>query len=44
MSSECWGRRARRCCDEKEELMSVTRTTVEETMRRLEAGDWEALG
>jgi hypothetical protein len=24
--------------------MSVTRTTVEETMRKLEAGDWEALG
>jgi hypothetical protein len=24
--------------------MSVTRTTIEETMRRLEAGDWEAVG
>ena len=23
--------------------MSVTRTTIEETMRKLEAGDWEAL-
>jgi hypothetical protein len=24
--------------------MSVTRTTIEETMRKLEAGDWEAVG
>lgn len=24
--------------------MNVTRTTIEETMRKLEAGDWEPLG
>jgi hypothetical protein len=24
--------------------MSVTRTTIEETMRKLDAGDWEAVG